>query len=167
LLVDFISLGRRDHQVKIIYAVAVNVRFRVRTDPGAAYPETAQLREALTTGDWPSGRALLDALQPAARTTVMRTVEDTKLADRVLEPALAEDPADSTAAAMLGIHRIAAGWRIRSTAEGHRVSRRRFAAFTASSAKRRTSSLPDSATDLMIRRCGPPPWPPPEVCSWA
>jgi hypothetical protein len=107
----------------------VKNQLRVRTDPGAAYPETARLRQALATGDWRSGRAVFDTVSVTARTTLMRTAEDAKRADRVLEHALADDPADSTAAAMLGFHRIAAGWRIRSSARAHRVSRQRFARF--------------------------------------
>jgi hypothetical protein len=115
----------------------VKNQLRVRTGPGAAYPEAARLRRALSTGDWPAGRAVLDTVSPAARTALMGTVEDTKRADRVLEQALAADPADSTAAALLAFHRIAAGWRIRSSARAHQVTAKGSPAFTANSAKRR------------------------------
>lgn len=109
--------------------LAVRNHLRVRTDPGAAYDRTARLRQALTTGDWPSAREVLDTVAPAARTTLMQIAATTRRADRVLDQARADDPADATAAAMLGFHRTAAGWRIRTDAGAEHVSRRRFARF--------------------------------------
>ncbi|MEV6343240.1 hypothetical protein [Actinoplanes sp. NPDC051851] len=106
-------------------------RFRVRTDPGAAYPETAALRTALKSGDWPTARTLLDGAAPAARTTLMITAQNTARADRVLDGVLAADPSDPTAAAMLGFHRIGTAWRIRTSAQARQVSRRRFRRFHA------------------------------------
>lgn len=100
-------------------------RLAVRFDPADAYPEVGALRSALAGGDWPAGRALLDAAPPADRTVLLKILGT----GPALSAAVPVDPADSTAAALLGFHRIEAAWAVRGGYRAQYVSRKRFAGF--------------------------------------
>ena len=96
-------------------------RLAVRFDPAAAYPEVGALRTALAGGDWAGARARLDALPPVDRTVLLRLLSPSFSGPSV--------PADHTAAALLGFHRIEAAWAIRGGYGAEYTSRKRFAGF--------------------------------------
>jgi hypothetical protein len=98
-------------------------------DAAAAYPESVPLRAALATGDWPGCRAVLDAASPPDRSGLIRLVCDEPDIEGLLRGVLTADPADGTAAALLGQHLIDIGWTIRTTARAKYVSREQFAQF--------------------------------------
>src|SRR5690349_17583741 len=95
-------------------------------DPAAAYPEVAALRSALAAHDCPACRGGLDAASPVARTSLMVEAGGEAGLDDFLTAVLREDPDDGTAAALLGFHLTAVGWRVRSEFRAQYVSDRRF-----------------------------------------
>jgi hypothetical protein len=107
----------------------MSLSLAVRFDPAAAYPEVASLRAALAGRDWPACRALLDAARPADRTQLLRAGGEEPDLEGFLRAVLADDPADSTAAALLGFHLIRVAWRIRTGRRLRQVSRRPVAGF--------------------------------------
>jgi hypothetical protein len=106
-------------------------RFLVRLRPDAAYPEVATVRAALRAGDWPACRVVLDQASPGDRTTIIRSVDDTRRVGALLAGVTAADPGDGAAAATLGFLTITEAWRIRTGARARHVSRRRFTRFHA------------------------------------
>ncbi|MEU4424982.1 hypothetical protein AB0F81_30550 [Actinoplanes sp. NPDC024001] len=98
-------------------------------DRGAAYPEITALRAALERRDWPACRAVLDSSGPMERTGLLRAVSEDDGLDEFLRSVLAANPADGAASALLGMHLIDVGWKIRTGASARYVSREQFAAF--------------------------------------
>ncbi|WP_231953581.1 hypothetical protein [Actinoplanes derwentensis] len=83
-------------------------------DPAAAHPETVVLRAAVTAGDWPGCRAVLDSVAPMARTGLIRLVGGAPDIEDFLREVLRADPSDGTASALLGQHLLHIGWTIRA-----------------------------------------------------
>jgi hypothetical protein len=98
-------------------------------DRAAAYPEIAGLRTALQRRDWPACRALLDQLEPSARSGALLDCGDETGIESFLRDVLAADPADPAATALLGHHLIQAGWKIRTGYTAEHVSRGQFRQF--------------------------------------
>ncbi|MFF5217668.1 hypothetical protein [Micromonospora sp. NPDC000442] len=98
-------------------------------DTAAAYPQVAAARDALAAGDWPALRTLVDAQDAHGRTVLVGEVGGTADVETFLRKALAEQPDDPVAAAMLGAHLIHAGWRIRTAKRAQDVSREQFVQF--------------------------------------
>ncbi|MGX6602773.1 hypothetical protein ACWKSP_11625 [Micromonosporaceae bacterium Da 78-11] len=96
-------------------------------DPVAVYPQIAVLRDALARRDWPACRALLDNAPAVERTAWIQSDLPAGL-EGFLRAVLERDPADSTAAALLGEHLVDVGWEIRTNALADQVSREQFAA---------------------------------------
>jgi hypothetical protein len=92
-------------------------------DRAAAYPEIAGLRTTLRRGDWPACRALIDQLEPSARSGALLECGDEKYIERFLRGVLGTDPADPAATALLGHHLIKTGWEIRTGSPAQQVSR--------------------------------------------
>ncbi|HEX5202135.1 hypothetical protein ACFQS1_06850 [Paractinoplanes rhizophilus] len=111
----------------MLRAVAVNGN--VVLDPGWIYPEVAELRKALAGWSWPDARAVLDRVEPAERTELIRIGAERFDLAGFLHGVLAKDPADAAAAAMLGAHFTEVGWRIRTRRPAQFVSREQFAEF--------------------------------------
>jgi hypothetical protein len=101
----------------------------VRRSPAVAYPLVAGLRAAVDRGDWAMSREIVDAVEPAERTRLLRFAADrrSRRMDGFLSGIVANDPEDGAAAAMLGFHRIHRAWLVRT--EAYRPSRWRFARF--------------------------------------
>src|SRR5690349_10156164 len=93
------------------------------------YPEVAELRKALAREDWPAARAVLDRVEPAERTVLIRIGSERAGQADFLRRVVAENPADSAAAAVLGAHLIEVGWRIRTRQQAQYVSQAQFAQF--------------------------------------
>jgi hypothetical protein len=100
-----------------------------KLDPAAAYPKLATLRTALRAGDWAACQALLDVAEPVERTELIRSAADVDGIEPLLRRVIAEDADDSTAAALLGVHLVDVGWKIRSSYRARHVSRKQFEAF--------------------------------------
>ncbi|GAB7041966.1 MULTISPECIES: hypothetical protein [Catenuloplanes] len=98
-------------------------------DSANAYPEVGLLRTALRDGDWPAVRALYDPMGWDGRALLVQEAADLPDAGDQLRRAVAADPADGAAAAMLGGHLIVAGWRVRTAAPARYVSREQWAGF--------------------------------------
>ncbi|MEV4703999.1 hypothetical protein [Actinoplanes sp. NPDC049316] len=101
----------------------------VDLDPAAAYPEVTTLRTALAARDWPACRTVLDAATPVARTSLIVIAGDTSGLGDFLTSVLRDDPDDGTAAALLGAHLTAVGWRVRGRYWAQHVSAQRFSLF--------------------------------------
>ncbi|MFI5494071.1 hypothetical protein [Actinoplanes sp. NPDC051859] len=98
-------------------------------DPAAAHPELATLQVALANRDWASCRAVLDAATPDARSLLLRWATDDGTAGDFAHALWGSDVTDSTAAALLALHLIRAGWQIRSGAWATDVGREQFDRF--------------------------------------
>ncbi|MFD1368570.1 MBL fold metallo-hydrolase [Actinoplanes sichuanensis] len=98
-------------------------------DGAAAYPEIAGLRAALHRRDWPGGRALLDQLEPMARSAALQACAGEPGLEEFLRGVLAADVTDAAAAALLGHHLIHNGWEIRSGRYAEHVSSGQFRMF--------------------------------------
>ncbi|MCO8275771.1 hypothetical protein M1L60_34840 [Actinoplanes sp. TRM 88003] len=103
----------------------------VLLDPADAYPEIAAVRARLTAKDWTGVRAVVDNLSPSARTKIVRHGGSADGSEQVLREVLDRDPADGTAAAMLGHCLIDIGWKARSSYGAEHVSRDQFKEFHA------------------------------------
>ncbi|GAA0534062.1 hypothetical protein GCM10010172_13830 [Paractinoplanes ferrugineus] len=101
----------------------------VLLDAGFAYPEVKVVLAAMRGRDWAAVRAVLDAAGPVGRSTLIRAASEEYGQEEFLRHVLAEDPDDTAAAAMLGMHLIDIGWRIRSDARAQHVSGGQFEAF--------------------------------------
>lgn len=99
-------------------------------DPRKAYPEAAAADKALARRDWAACRAVLDAADRAARTTLIQILGERPRIERFLREVLAADPSDSAAAAVLAVHLTHVAWRIRSGYEASLVTHRQFVGFT-------------------------------------
>src|SRR4051812_2116505 len=98
-------------------------------DPAAAYPEVTPLRSALAARDWRGCRAVLDAADPVARTSLTVLGGDLPDLEDFLREVLRADPDDGAAAAMLGSHLTQVGWKVRSGARARYVSQDQFSVF--------------------------------------
>ncbi|KHD73868.1 hypothetical protein [Actinoplanes utahensis] len=98
-------------------------------DAVAVYPQKATLRAALHSRDWSTCRAVLDAAAPMDRTALIGHVSQERGIEPFLRSVLTVDPADGTAAALLGTHLIDVGWEIRTGKRAKYVSREQFAQF--------------------------------------
>ncbi|GIF41265.1 hypothetical protein BC793_115220 [Actinoplanes xinjiangensis] len=98
-------------------------------DAAAAYPEIAGLRAALRRRDWPACRALLDQLEPTARSAALQSCAGELGLEEFLRGVLAADVTDAAAAALLGHHLIHVGWEIRSGQYAKHVGARQFDRF--------------------------------------
>ncbi|WP_433793380.1 hypothetical protein [Actinoplanes sp. CA-252034] len=98
-------------------------------DGAAAYPEIAGLRAALRRRDWPAGRALLDQLEPSARSAALQACAGELGLEEFLRDVLTADVTDASAAALLGHHLIHVGWEIRSGQYARHISSRQFHRF--------------------------------------
>jgi hypothetical protein len=102
---------------------------RVLLDPAAAYPEVTKVRAALAARDWGGVRTVVDAAPPVGRSMLLRYGADGDHLEDFLRYVVATDPADSAAAAMLAMHLIDIGWKIRTGYRANHVSREQFASF--------------------------------------
>ncbi len=98
-------------------------------EPAAAYPEVNAVRSAMAAHDWTAVRAVCDAAPPTGRSILIRYAADGSALANFLGDVLRRDPADSTAAAMLGMHLIKVGWDVRTGARAEHVSSEQFSAF--------------------------------------
>lgn len=98
-------------------------------DPAAACPEVGHVRAGMAARDWSGVSALLNRLEPAARTGMVRLVADLPDVADFLRHVVARNPDDTLAASMLGAHLIKAGWNVRTAMRAKYVSREQFAAF--------------------------------------
>ncbi|MBO4208947.1 hypothetical protein [Micromonospora echinofusca] len=98
-------------------------------DPGAAYPEVDRMRAALTNGDWPAVRDVLDRLDGPGQTVAVQLAGEVAGTEPFLRSVVAADPADPSAATLLASRLIVGGWEIRSAARARYVSREQFTAF--------------------------------------
>ncbi|GAB7041964.1 MULTISPECIES: tetratricopeptide repeat protein [Catenuloplanes] len=104
-------------------------------DAATPYPEIGALRTALGAGDWPAVRRLWDAADRAGRAQLVAAIGDierpaeTAHLVTVLNAALAAEPGDPAAGAMLGAHLVSAGWLIRGSGWARSVSERQFTDF--------------------------------------
>jgi len=98
-------------------------------DPAAAYPEVAALRSALAGRNWPACRTVLDAVTPVARTSLIIVAGEETGLEAFLTATLRDEPNDGTAAALLGSHLTAVGWRARSGFRAQYVNEHQFAEF--------------------------------------
>ncbi|WP_043513466.1 MULTISPECIES: hypothetical protein [unclassified Actinoplanes] len=73
-------------------------------DPAVAYPKINELRAALDARDWTACRALLDAAEPVERGFLIDAAAEAAEVAGFLRGVRTADPADSTAAALLGRH---------------------------------------------------------------
>ncbi len=101
----------------------------VLLDASAAYPAVFELRAALARRDWAATRVVLESAPADARCLLIRVGSDEQNLEEFLRQVLARDPEDSIAAAMLGLHLIDVGWKIRGRARANQVSREQFGAF--------------------------------------
>ncbi|GAA2620782.1 hypothetical protein [Paractinoplanes durhamensis] len=101
----------------------------VLLDAAAAYPEVAAVRRALRARDWSAVRAVLDPASPVGRSILIRAAADGDSLEDFLRSVVSSDPDDTMAVAMLGMHLINVGWKIRSGYRAQYVSGGQFAAF--------------------------------------
>jgi len=101
----------------------------VLLDPARAYPGLTDLRAALVQRDWAACRVVLDAAPTGSRTLLIRAGAEWPGLDEFLHATRRADPDDAAAGAMLGFHRIATAWKIRTRARPQYVSREQFAGF--------------------------------------
>ncbi|MEU4239405.1 hypothetical protein [Actinoplanes sp. NPDC026619] len=101
----------------------------VLLDAASAYPEVNNVLAALRGRDWSAVRAVLDAAPPVGRSILIRAAADEAGLEEFLRYVLSADPDDTAAAAMLGMHLIDIGWKIRSGARAQHVSGDQFVAF--------------------------------------
>lgn len=97
----------------------------MRLSPTAPYPQA----RALLTADWAGLRRIVDAAEPPARTQLLRLVAGHDRLGDLPARAVADDPDDSTAAALRAFQLIHQGWQVRTDARARKVSRGRFATF--------------------------------------
>ncbi len=101
----------------------------LRLAPAAAYPEVGAVRAAMAAHDWTGVRTVLDAVQPVGRSLLIGFAAEGNDLAGFLGDVVRRDPADSAAAAMLGMHLIKVGWNVRTAARAEHVSAEQFAAF--------------------------------------
>jgi hypothetical protein len=101
----------------------------VEFDEAAVFPDVAAVRAAVVARDWDGVRRVVDAATVVGRSALLRHGAEGDGLEGFLRGVVSADPGDSAAVAMLGLHLIDVGWKIRSGARAQDVSRSQFDQF--------------------------------------
>lgn len=100
-------------------------------DAWSRYPELAQVRAALRTGDWGAAAPALSVLGPQELSLALELVADEARVEHLLERAVAAAPGDPLARTLLARRYVSIGWQIRTGARAVDVSADQFEQFRA------------------------------------
>lgn len=105
-------------------------RHSLITDPWEVYPELQPLRSALSAADWRAVRALLLRWEdPDEQAMAVCRLVNWPGSETMLARAVAADPEDTAAKALLGARTLIMGWDVRGGGRASTVSREQFDVF--------------------------------------